>query len=144
MMSQVAEVKPEEKIVSVTALRAAAKDLGLELEEKGQVRGYSWTRPADYVLKLPGKYDLGFVKKADGSYSFLADNELIGGRVGSDGYGRSDAGRKALGENCAKLYQRYRYRQFEERARARGLAVRQRGVNAKGALLVEVQRYGRA
>lgn len=38
------------------------------------------------MLKLPGRYDLGFVRQSDGSYQFLANNELIGGRAGSDGY----------------------------------------------------------
>ena len=143
-MSQFITVKPEEKIADLDALKAAAKDLGLELVEKGQVRYYSGTKAADWVLKLPGKYDLGFVKQPDGSYAFAADNELIGGRSGSDGYGRADAGRAALGENCAKLYQRYRYRQFERKATAQGLRVRQREVTRTGALVLEVQRYGRA
>jgi hypothetical protein len=142
-MSQIIEVKPEERITDIAALRSAAKDLGLELTEKGQVRYYFGTKEADYVLKLPGRYDLGFVKQPDGSYQFLADNELIGGKSGTDGYGRADAGRKVLGENCQNLYQRYRYRQFERRARERGLSVTERGRNERGDLLLEVQQYGR-
>ena len=142
-MSQIIEVQPEERITDIEALKTAAKDLGLELQEKGQVRYYYGTKEADYVLKLPGKYDLGFVKQADGSYQFKADNELIGGRSGSDGYGRGDVGRQVLGENCQNLYQRYRYRQFEQRARQRGLSVIERGRGERGELLLEVQRYGR-
>lgn len=142
-MSQIIEVQPEERITDIEALKSAAKDLGLELQEKGQVRYYYGAKSADYVLKLPGKYDLGFIKHTDGSYQFLADNELVGGRSGTDGYGRGDAGRKVLGENCQNLYQRYRYRQFERRAKARGLSVTERGRNERGDLLLEVQRYGR-
>lgn len=143
-MSQIVEVKPEERITDLEALKTAARDLGLELTEKGQMRYYSGTKEADWVLTLPGRYDLGFVKQKDGSYSFLSDNELIGGRSGSDGYGRADAGRKVLGENCQNLYQRYRYRQFERQARARGLSVRERERTKEGALVLEVQRYGQA
>jgi hypothetical protein len=142
-MSQIIEVRPEERITDIEALKSAAKDLKLELTEKGPVRYYYGAQEADYVLKLPGKYDLGFIKQGDGTYQFLADNELIGGRAGTDGYGRGDAGRKVLGENCQNLYQRYRYRQFERRARARGLLVTERGRNERGDLLLEVQRYGR-
>lgn len=142
-MSQIITVQPEERITDIEALQKAAKDLGLELQEKGQVRYYYGTKEADYVLKLPGKYDLGFVKQTDGSYQFLADNELVGGRSGSDGFGRGDAGRKVLGENCQNLYQQYRYRQFERRAQSRGLSVIERGRNERGDLLLEVQRYGR-
>lgn len=143
-MSQIITVQPEERITDIEALRTAAKDLNLELQQHGQVRYYYGTKSADYVLKLPGKYDLGFVKQPDGSYQFLADNELVGGRVSSDGYGRGDQGRKILGENCQNLYQRYRYRQFERRAKARGLSVIERGYNERQELLLEVQRYGRA
>ena len=142
-MSQIIEVKPQETINDVESLRVAAKDLGLQLQERGKVRFYSGERDADYVIKLPGKYDLGFVKQSDGSFHFYCDNELAGGRASSDGYGRGDAGRKVLGENCQNLYQRYRYRQFEQRARQRGLSVTERGRGERGELLLEVQRYGR-
>lgn len=81
-MSQIIEVKPEERITDIEALKSAAKDLNMTLVEKGQVRYYHGTKDADYVLKLPGKYDLGFVKQKDGSYQFLADNELVGGPFG--------------------------------------------------------------
>lgn len=143
-MSQIITVQPEERITDIEALKVAGKDLNLELQEHGQVRYYYGTKAADYVLKLPGKYDLGFVKQPDGSYQFLADNELVGGASGSDGYGRADAGRKILGENCQNLYQRYRFRQFERRAQSRGMSVVERGYNERHELLIEVQRYGRA
>ncbi len=145
-MSQIVEVKPEQTIKDIPALTAAAKDLGLTLEGRGEVRFYSGTRTADHVIRLPGRYDLGFVKQADGTYSYLADNELIGGCSGSDGYGRSGEGRKALGENCGKLLQRYRYRYMERELKTRGYRVTERGVSTKGDLTFEYERlgYGRA
>jgi Protein of unknown function (DUF1257) len=74
----------------------------------------------EYVLKLHGRYDLGLKKQADGTYSFVADEELIGGKSGTDGFGRADAGRKILGEDCRRLKQEYAFYLLQAEARRKG------------------------
>jgi Protein of unknown function (DUF1257) len=103
------------------ALEAAAKALGVELVQNATARFYFGVSPVcEYVLKLPGRYDLGLKKQADGTYSFVADEELIGGRSGTDGYGRADPGRKILGEDCRRLKQEYAYAILAAEARRKG------------------------
>jgi hypothetical protein len=139
-MSQLCTVKPSEKITDIPALQKALDDLGLKLEQNKAVRFYHGTETCTYGATLPGKYDIGFVKMPDGTYGFRADNELLGGRSGSDGYGRGDAGRKVLGENCGKLFQRYRYRLLEKGLYAKGLHILSTKTGSKGELLLDVQK----
>src|ERR687892_701427 len=90
------------------AIKAAAKALGIEVVANAKARFYmGFSDTCDLVLKLPGRYDLGLKRNDTGTYSFVCDEELLGGRYGSDGYGRSDAGRKAIGEEGRRLKQEY-------------------------------------
>jgi len=58
-MSHFSEIKTE--FSNLEALRNAVKALGFELQENGIVRGYGGnTTYAQYVIKLPDGYDLGF------------------------------------------------------------------------------------
>lgn len=96
------------RITDLSALQQAAHALRCSLQTGGQARFYGGlSEPCDYVLALPGRYDLGFKRQSDGSFSFVADEELLGGRSGTDGFGRNDPGRKLIGENGGILLQQY-------------------------------------
>lgn len=121
-MSHLTTVKTE--IRSVEALREACTALGLTLQAGGRVRFYAGeSDPVDCHVQLPGHYDLGFTRQADGTYGFVADEELIGGRSGTDDYGRGDAGRQILGEDCRRLRQEYSYAVLQAEARRKGLQI---------------------
>jgi hypothetical protein len=66
------------KITNLVALRRALEDLGHKLivAEEGQqveVRGYKGAKlKADICIDM-GKYDIGVVKAADGTYEMVAD-----------------------------------------------------------------------
>jgi len=122
-MSHLTTVKTE--IRSVEALREACTALGLTLQEGGRVRFYEGeSDPVDFYVQLPGRYDLGFMRQADGTYGFVADEELIGGRSGTDDYGRGDPGRQILGEDCRRLKREYSYAVLQAEARRKGLQIR--------------------
>lgn len=74
----------------------------------------------DFVIKLPGRYDLGIRLNKQGEYELVADNELMGGQYGSDNYGRGDAGRKILGEDCRELLKQYYIQKALMEAEAQG------------------------
>jgi len=90
------------EINDIEALEQACRDMGLTLEVGGEVRYYSGSTPADYTIKLPGRYDLGFKQQADGSFSYVCDSELLSGN-----FGRGGEGRALIGENGELLMQRY-------------------------------------
>ena len=57
------------QIKDITALRCACRELGIEVLESAQARGYSTnTTRGDYVLRLKGPYDIALNKQPDGTY----------------------------------------------------------------------------
>lgn len=80
-------------IKDVAALRAAVADLQAEgvncsLVENARPRMYYQSQhgTCDYVLKLQGKYDVGFDKQADGSYVPVFDEHAyhVANQIGAD------------------------------------------------------------
>lgn len=64
----------ETKFKSEQAIRKAAKSMRYPLLHKKPCRGYNeQTKIGDLVLHLPGEYDLGFEKQADGSFTVFGD-----------------------------------------------------------------------
>lgn len=62
------------KFTSASAIKEAANALGFRTQANGVCRGYdNQKKVCDINVKLPGDYDLGFVKQADGSYVVSAD-----------------------------------------------------------------------
>lgn len=58
----------------MSALRRAASNLGFIVVRDSYVRGFNDNfMKADYVLKLPGDYDVGFTKNKNGTYEIKAD-----------------------------------------------------------------------
>lgn len=85
-MSHFSQLKT--KIRDIQALSAAAKQLGLTLQKDGVVRGYNGNRSkADYLIRLTGNYDVGFVKQADDSYALIADwyTGSVKSQIGEEG-----------------------------------------------------------
>lgn len=122
-MSHLATVNSE--LRDSAAIKAAAKALGLVVVENARARFFFGTSELlDLVIPLPGRYDLGLKRTNNGSYELIADEELIGGRSGTDGFGRGDAGRKLLGEDCRRLKVEYAFAVLQAQARKRGQSIR--------------------
>ncbi|NJN76195.1 MAG: DUF1257 domain-containing protein [Synechococcaceae cyanobacterium RL_1_2] len=62
------------KITDAKVLVKSLRDLGIEVNNNADVRGYnSQSIRADIVALLEGDYDLGWSANADGSYDLIAD-----------------------------------------------------------------------
>ncbi|WP_342479819.1 DUF1257 domain-containing protein [Paenibacillus sp. FSL L8-0340] len=61
-------------IKNIEAVRMACRELGLELVQEGQARGYGGrTINGDYVIKCKGPYDVVLNKQQDGHYGIITD-----------------------------------------------------------------------
>lgn len=121
------------------AIKAAAKALGVEVVANAKARFYSGlSGDCDLVLKLKGRYDLGLRRNDKGTYEFICDEELIGGRHGTDGYGRGDPGRALIGEEGKRLKQEYAFQVLAAEARRKGRTIRRENL-ANGAVRVVMQ-----
>jgi hypothetical protein len=114
-------------IKDIQALKEAAKAMGLELKTGGQVRGYGGTRykETDYMIELPGPFDLGFRKQADGTYAMECDGGLMQGWYGSE------AGMAKIGRNAGRLKQEYAYSILQAEARRKRRTVQRQNVDGK-------------
>lgn len=83
-------------------------------------------RVCPIVLKLPGKYDLGFYRNEQGKYVMISDTELMSGSFGAD-----DAGRKLLGDKAAAVLDAYDQAKVELMLMDQGLSFT-RDVDAQG------------
>ena len=64
----------ETSLISETAIKKAANSMGFQVRHNQKCRGYNGQiKECDLVMKLPGEYDLGFQKQADGSFTVVAD-----------------------------------------------------------------------
>lgn len=128
-MSHLCEIQQQYR--DVEALRAALKELGLELGGPGNVQYYFSGRTeyqtdadkqleqADHVVHIPGsRYSLGFKRQEDGSFKPICDSELLDGD-----YGANDPGRKILGEKAIRLWQAYAFAGAAMQARRKGYSV---------------------
>ena len=93
------------------ALRDACAELGLELSQNADARGYgSQLRHGDFVIRLKGPFDAALESQSDGTYRLSAD--LWEGHV-----------EKELGGNYGRLLQLYAVHKTTREARKRGLTV---------------------
>ena len=142
-MSHIVQVKTE--FNDPDALRAAvdacAELAGVDvtLGGAGKVRFYfegtlDEDNRADYVIKLPGRYDIGFKQNADGTLTVISDSEALSGH-----YRRGDDASRILGENLGLLRQEYTHAKMMAMCSARG-QVMQRGERQKdGSFLITIQ-----
>ena len=103
-------------IKDILALKAACAELGLEVLENAEARGYGSNRiHGDHVIKLTGPYDVALNRLPDGSYAMNAD--LWNGHV-----------EKELGKDFGRLKQFYGVHKTTLEARRRGLTVRRQAL----------------
>lgn len=104
------------QIKDIQALRAACSELGLELVENADARGWNGnTRHGDLVIRLKGPYDVALNRSAYGTYASSAD--LWNGHV-----------ERELGPGLGRLRQLYGVHKTAIEARARGLHVRRQAL----------------
>lgn len=100
------------QIRDVEALRAACNELGLELLENADARGYgSNQRHGDLVIRFKGRYDIAATKQPDGTYQLAAD--WWQGHV-----------EKEVGKNYGRLLQLYGVHKAQAEARRKGYTTR--------------------
>ena len=62
------------QIRDIPALREACDELGLELLQNAEARGFaSNSRAAAYVVRLKGPYDIAADRQEDGTYQLVTD-----------------------------------------------------------------------
>jgi hypothetical protein len=109
------------RIHDLSALQAACGELGLQLVQNAEARGYGSNRiRADWVIRLRGPYDVALQKQEDGSFRVTAD--LWAGHV-----------ERELGKDFGRLKQFYGVHKATLEARKKGLTVRRQQL-ANGAI----------
>lgn len=106
-MSHFSKITAEIKDLEV--LRKTVASMGYQLEENAECRYYYGTKHSDYVIKLPGEYDVA-ISKQDDSFSIEAD--LWGGHV-----------TKYVGQNASLLVQNYTVEKIKAEACKENLAI---------------------
>jgi hypothetical protein len=100
------------QVRDIELLREACAELGLELCENAQARGYSGNRlPGEVVIRLKGPYDIALNLQADGSFGMTAD--WWNGHV-----------EREVGANYGRLLQLYGVHKATREARRKGYSVR--------------------
>ena len=62
------------QIKDIAALRDACRELGLELLENSEARGYGANKQkGDFVIKLKGPYDIAVNRQQDNTYGLTTD-----------------------------------------------------------------------
>jgi len=112
-MSHIAGVKT--KVKDPVTLAQAAAALGLKIKPDGQCRWYGGTKKMDLVFGLPGRFDVGFVRSKDGTFSLEAD--FWGGDV-----------ERAIGRQGGRLLQAYAVLKARQQGLAMGFAAGERRV----------------
>ena len=108
--------KIDTKILDVTALLAACAELGFDVTENAEARGYgSNRRRGRYVINLNGPYDVAVNRTDAGEWELETD--LWGGHV-----------EKELGKDLGRLRQTYAVQKTTAEARRRGLRVRRKNL----------------
>jgi hypothetical protein len=104
------------KITDIEALRAACDELGLEVLDNTQARGFGRnTRHGRHVIRLKGPYDIAVNPTADGE--FALETDLWQGHV-----------EKELSPGLGRLRQLYGVHKATSEAKRRGLRVRRRAL----------------
>jgi hypothetical protein len=111
-MSHFTEITTQ--IKDIEALRLACQELGLNLLQSADARGYYDNKTkGDYVIQLKGPYDIALNKQADGTFGITSD--LWNGHV-----------EKEVGQGYGKLLQLYGVHKATMEARKKGLSVLRR------------------
>ncbi len=102
----------ETQIRDLAALREACRELGLELTENTDARGYGGQiRRGDHVIRLHGPYDIALNRQQNGTLGLTTD--WWAGHV-----------EKEVGANYGRLLQLYGVHKARIEARRKGYSVR--------------------
>jgi hypothetical protein len=105
------------QVRDIAALRDACQELGLQVVEKADARGYAGNvLPGDYVVRLQGPYDIALNRQPDGTFGLTTD--WWAGYVA-----------KEVGPDYGKLLQLYGVHKAMREARKKGLAVRRQPIS---------------
>ncbi|MDF2720707.1 MAG: hypothetical protein K0Q59_382 [Paenibacillus sp.] len=117
-------------IKQIEALRIACRELGLDLIQDGQARGYRGRMiHADYVIQCKGPYDVALNKQPDGQYALITD--WYAGHVA-----------KEIGQDGGKLIQTYGVALATMEARKLGYSVTRRSMPDGSVKVVLTQTTG--
>ena len=109
-MSHFTEIKTQ--IRDIEALRSTCQEMGLDLIENAEARGYYENKTkGDFVIRLKGPYDVALNRQPDGSFGITAD--LWNGHVEQE-----------VGAGYGKLLQLYGVHKATREARKKGYLVR--------------------
>jgi hypothetical protein len=115
----------ETRIRDIPALRRACAELGFELLDDAEARGYSRNRVRGrHVVRLKGPYDIAVNPGPDGGFALTAD--WWGGHV-----------EREVGKGCGRLLQAYGVAKTRAEAVRRGYRVTQRTL-ADGAVKLTI------
>jgi hypothetical protein len=105
------------QVRDIAALRDACQELGLQVVEKADARGYAGNvLPGDYVVRLQGPYDIALNRQPDGTFGLTTD--WWAGYVA-----------KEVGPDYGKLLQLYGVHKAMREARKKGLTVRRQALS---------------
>lgn len=108
-MSHFSKITAEIKDLDV--LKKTVESMGFEFKENGNCRYYYGTKKSDFVIKLPGQYDVAIRKSKQGdNYSVEAD--MWGGHVA-----------QYVGENAKLLMQNYTIEKIKAEVSRENLAI---------------------
>ena len=112
----------------------AAQALGISVMQKAKARFYAGSSDVcDFVLQLPGRYDLGLKLMADQTYHFVCDEEVLSE---TENVRNSDALR-VLGKRGGRFLQEYHAAVAMTQARQAGL-IYQRNTLSDGTLQIRL------
>lgn len=104
------------QVRDIDALRDACTELGLQVIENAQARGYAGTQhQGEYVIQLKGPYDIALNQQADGTYGLTTD--WWNGHVA-----------KEVGQNYGRLLQLYGVHKATREARRKGYTTRRQAL----------------
>lgn len=107
----------ETQVRDIAALRDACQELGLQVVENADARGYAGNKlPGDYVVRLKGPYDIALNRQPDGTFGLTTD--WWAGYVA-----------KEVGPNYGKLLQFYGVHKAMREARKKGLTTRRQALS---------------
>jgi hypothetical protein len=99
------------------ALRDACAEMGLQVLENAEARGYDTNRVrGDLVIRLKGPYDVALTRQPDGTFGLATD--WYDGHV-----------EKEVGANYGRLLQLYGVHKASREARRRGYTVRRQALS---------------
>jgi len=114
------------KLRNLTVVQRALEDLGYNVETEAKVRGYGDRADADLVVRMDGKYDIGFSERPNGEVYMVADT--WGLKVDRDDF-------------LHEVTQRYAYLTVMEQADAQGFRVTTEENQADGSIRLVMQRW---